>query len=613
MSKEKWQEIADRGLQDNFDPETRARFDEAVKRGIITLSDDRPVQIKSPDPEPINYASGIADLAGAGAYSGLQQGMEGLSMLGGLRGIGTNSMPQSIENAQAMTAAMPEYNLGDNGRRVMGALSDAYEEYMPDKAKPWAEAAMTLGESSGDWVLDKTGSPLAATATRMIPDTMAAVLGGGAARSGGALLPDGIPDKAILNATDLTNQPAGGGVLSKVMSDIPKTPAIVQQTLSPKKASIRGRLEAGTSPASEANLMLDGFGKVVKDPMSAYFDDEFLHVIKSLGPEDKKKVLEMTQLKEHGIEFPLMEGDGRPSNVAGASLMERIDIIREVNEFSGRQIDIEARNLKGQPVDFSQPVSEFLEALESKGATYNKETRSLNFTEKSIIGRNPAAKALLNEIVDYMSVDEAIDASGVHDLKRFIDDQVAYGKSSQQGSSATADKIIKKLRAGVDSVLDNKFPAYDKANTDYSKTIKALTNIKDISGKADLEADSAGNAAGILMRRIMSNATSGTNLRDSMSNLDSLANEYGGGFKDSLSTQSYYANKLDRDFGASAKTSFQGQNEAGILATAVDGVSVAGQLDPTFFMTTQALKRLKKNKKITTKEKFAKIYELLGR
>jgi len=34
---EKWQEIANRGLQDSFDPDTRARFDEAVNRGLITI------------------------------------------------------------------------------------------------------------------------------------------------------------------------------------------------------------------------------------------------------------------------------------------------------------------------------------------------------------------------------------------------------------------------------------------------------------------------------------------------------------------------------------------------------------------------------------------------
>jgi|10_taG_2_1085330.scaffolds.fasta_scaffold09957_3 hypothetical protein len=40
-TREKWQEIADRGLQDRFDPDTRAKFDEAVSRGLITMAAER--------------------------------------------------------------------------------------------------------------------------------------------------------------------------------------------------------------------------------------------------------------------------------------------------------------------------------------------------------------------------------------------------------------------------------------------------------------------------------------------------------------------------------------------------------------------------------------------
>jgi len=36
-TRQKWQEIANRGLQDNFDPQTRLKFDEAVNRGLINL------------------------------------------------------------------------------------------------------------------------------------------------------------------------------------------------------------------------------------------------------------------------------------------------------------------------------------------------------------------------------------------------------------------------------------------------------------------------------------------------------------------------------------------------------------------------------------------------
>ena len=39
-TKEKWQEIARRGLQDRLDPVTRAKFDEAVNRGLISVDRD---------------------------------------------------------------------------------------------------------------------------------------------------------------------------------------------------------------------------------------------------------------------------------------------------------------------------------------------------------------------------------------------------------------------------------------------------------------------------------------------------------------------------------------------------------------------------------------------
>jgi len=46
--REKWQEIANRGLQDRFDEPTRAKFDEAVRRGLISM----PAQDAPIDAEP---------------------------------------------------------------------------------------------------------------------------------------------------------------------------------------------------------------------------------------------------------------------------------------------------------------------------------------------------------------------------------------------------------------------------------------------------------------------------------------------------------------------------------------------------------------------------------
>ena len=58
---EKWQEIANRGLQDKFDPQTRAKFDEAVNRGLITIPEQAQQpqqQVEQPQASPIGAITG---------------------------------------------------------------------------------------------------------------------------------------------------------------------------------------------------------------------------------------------------------------------------------------------------------------------------------------------------------------------------------------------------------------------------------------------------------------------------------------------------------------------------------------------------------------------------
>lgn len=594
-----------------------------------------------------SMATGMADIAGAGIYGGAKQMGEGLSMLGGFQGVGTDSMPQSISNAQAMgDKYMPDYQLGADAQNLPNMAGNLYNEYMPDSfkqhidgalsvAKPWMEDALNLGNTMGDNVHDSMmdtagrlrdkgyggmadfqteGANILATGARMVPDTAASIVGGMAARPLGALMPDDLSVNSMKALTEVTNQPTPSAMAVSAATESNQIPALIQQSANPKKAAIRGRLESRNAPSSEAGLMLTEGGRVVNDPMSAHFDDEFLQVLKTIGNEDREKFNEMLDIKEHGKMFPLEEGANRPSDVSGQSLMNRIDIITDVNRASGEAIDGVAESLRGSPVDFEPSINKFLSSLEKKGATYNPELGELEFTEKSILGRNPAAASLLNEIVDYMQVGGNPDAFDVHELKRFIDDQVTYGKTSNKGSSATADGILKTLRFDIDGALDGKFPEYDKVNTDYSKTIGALNEIDRIAGpQIDIEGVNPEKAVGNLMRRIMSNAQSATALRNSLTEIDEMAKSYGGEFGDNLSAQAYFANELDARLGSSSKTSAQGIVESGALNAASNAADMAGALDTTMFMTRAALKRLKKNKATTQQEKFDKMRELLNR
>jgi|GEM_PF-4581588 len=59
-TQEKWQEIANRGLQDNFDAPTRVKFDEAVRRGLITIQGGQDANIPN-NPVVVPSASGATE------------------------------------------------------------------------------------------------------------------------------------------------------------------------------------------------------------------------------------------------------------------------------------------------------------------------------------------------------------------------------------------------------------------------------------------------------------------------------------------------------------------------------------------------------------------------
>jgi len=155
-------------------------------------------------------------------------------------------------------------------------------------------------------------------------------------------------------------------------------------------------------------------------------------------------------------------------------------------------------------------------------------------------------------------------------LKKFIDENVSYGKSAE-GLTGKSERIVKKLRSNIDSTLDNNFPKYNKVNTKYAETISAIDNFQDVAGKKmDLTGTNAEKAVGTLMRRLMSNVQSRVRLLDSINDIEGMAKKYGGRFNDDIMTQVLFADELDSVFKPVARTSFQGQ-----IGQAVDRAAMA--------------------------------------
>jgi hypothetical protein len=265
----------------------------------------------------------------------------------------------------------------------------------------------------------------------------------------------------------------------------------------------------------------------------------------------------------------------RTTDVAGQSVLKRYKAIREANAKAGRSIDRYARqNLKNQYVDFDQPVNNFMSELSDMGIR-QRDDLSLDFAGSDIEGL-AGVEGFLNRIVNRMKSPRDMTAYEVHMLKKFIDEQVSYGKL-QEGLAGRAESVVKNLRRNLDNILDENFAGYNTANTRYAETINAMNEFQDLMGrKIDFDSPSAPTAVGTKLRGLGSNIQNRGRLLDSLRELQTLGNRYGQ-FDDDVINQAAFTMDLDRVFGTKADTSFAGQIGERIPTTKGEMTSAAAR------------------------------------
>ena len=300
------------------------------------------------------------------------------------------------------------------------------------------------------------------------------------------------------------------------------------------------------------------------------FDEGFLDVIaKRATPEDRRSMLEMTRISEKGKKDPLFEVDNRPSDVAGGILLDKVNEVKRINRDAGRAIAREAEKLKGEKVEVSKIGESFKTALDDMDISINEDL-TLNF-DKSFLKTLAGPRKSIKVVFDEMALNNNPTALDLHKLKKFIDEQVTYGKNVR-GLGGNAERSLKNLRKNINSTLGEQFPSYAKANKAYSQTIDALDEIQRLAGKnTDLTSNSAEGSLGVLSRRLMSNAQSRGQLNEAIKAIDSSIKSHEGfSFegnrlpnpnkrpKPNLKLMMLYADELDKVVGTPAKTSLTG-------------------------------------------------------
>ena len=317
--------------------------------------------------------------------------------------------------------------------------------------------------------------------------------------------------------------------------------------------------------ATVAKSKLTPQGKVVKDPVAREaikqgFDEGVVATVKNSSPTDKVKMNRMVNILEKGKRDPTFGAVNRPSDVIGDSVLERFKVVNTANKTSAKQLDIVAKNLKGQRADPIQAVNTFVEKLDDLGVKFKKGKPV--YQGSQIEGLKEPQK-IIDLVVKRMN-NVSDDAFEIHNLKKFIDEQVSFGKSSG-GLTGKTENILKGLRKGLDEVLDSNFTEYNKVNTTFATTKKVMDDfIRSAGARFDPSVANANARIGTLARRILSNTQSRTEVLNSMQALQDIAKVNGGKFSDDIIAQTVFVDDLERLFGTQARTSLAGEVSKGV-------------------------------------------------
>lgn len=491
------------------------------------------------------------------------------------------------------------------------------------------------GATFGERVLEETGSPVAATAAFVAPDLALEALGLGgfvatrplrqAARTaakekGRAVTEQGKDLASEIFTTQSKAKQEVGRLLEQGVAD-KRTAQFELVEGQPVRRQLTENLDvdsAGNAADTLAETIRVGAPKVRKDKTAVEaikqgFDEGVIGMVKGGSPTDKSQMKRMVERVKAGRIDPKKKDLERPGDIAGESLVDRFDFVLEENNKAGKAVNAEAKKLKGQRVDTSIAAQTFVDDLDEIGVTLNQLEDGrfeVDFRGSDIEG-SAGAEKLITNVVERLSKNlETPDAFEAHRLKKFIDEQVSFGKQVE-GLTATGERLVKKLRRNVDTALDETFPDYNTANTIFAETRDALDDIQDAAGrKIDFNATGGDKAAGTVLRGLLSNNRGRVNLMNSVNKLDEVAKKQGAEFDDDILAQIIFADELDNMFGTAARTSFKGQAAQAVQEGAELASGPAGQSN---FLLRKGSEIVEKVRGINDEEALNVIEQLLNK
>lgn len=366
--------------------------------------------------------------------------------------------------------------------------------------------------------------------------------------------------------------------VAKKADDVTATPTPVTTT----KPATPVTTPTPVKDKSTAGFILKN-NKVVADKkaqalLKQGIQDTDVAIMQSFSPDDIAAAKKMVPIAKETARTGLP--NQRQQEIVGEAFMKRAKDVEKLNKTAGGEIDDIARTqLAGKQVNAAKATDDFFNQLERDGVDIdalrlakNKEEIAQAFEGSAFEGLDTIQRTIKTVLkrVDPDLDGAKMDGLALHRAKRFIDNQVTYGKNAE-GLTGDAERLLKGLRASIDDVLDTTFPDYNAANTKYKDTIETLDEMRKLIG-VDLlgSGNITDRRAGEVMGRLLGNASARP--LSALQNLENVSRKYGNTYTDNVLKQVRFADLLDDIYETVPKGSLQGRVAGGVAQGIDQGV-----------------------------------------
>ncbi len=347
---------------------------------------------------------------------------------------------------------------------------------------------------------------------------------------------------------------------SKVGSGI-KT---IGQATANQISEIPGRIATNVSAGQTALKAIEELPtQVAKTAVKNGIDISDVKYLYKLPAEQKQPLKQLFQATK---DFVSGVSKTNPIEIVGKPIVARLKTLKSNLGTIGQKLGVVADNLG--TITTKEIYPEILNSLKKvpglNGLTINSKG-ILNFKNTVLQSAETVAD---RKAIQRIFTDAIKSGTGKqkHLLRQELFEVLGGKKGAMVAMTATQDKAYQAIRKGLSNVLDAKNSAYKALNLEYAKIASPLANMSKFmklnkllgAGEDILNMD-----AGLLARRLTSNAISNPQIRYVLRELDNATKIVGKTTLNVENLQDFY-NLLDKYYNIAGKTSLQGQVQLGV-------------------------------------------------